>query len=198
MLEQTIVTITTLPNETIYVLLLVNAFIEYFFPPFPGDTIMVFGAYLAGTGKLELSAVYLVSLVGSVSGFLALFSLGKHYGREFFLKKNFRFLSRGLILKVELWFQRYGIGLIIANRFFSGIRSAIALFAGTSNMKFLTTAPAALLGCMIWNALLIFSGYCLGQNWQLLTALLRHYNLVIALLILFLIAYILWVRRRST
>ena len=197
MLEQAILTITTLPNEVIYFFLLINCFIEYFFPPFPGDTIMVFGAYLAGTGKLDVVTVYLISLAGSVSGFLALFCLGKYYGREFFFKKNYRFLSRDLIVRVERWFQDYGIGLIAANRFLSGVRSAIALFAGLSNMKFLTTAAAALLSSLLWNALLISSGYYLGKNWQLVLPILKHYNQAVIALIVLLVSYFLWARRRK-
>ena len=197
MFEQTIVTINTLPNETIYFLLFINSFIEYIFPPFPGDTIMVFSAYLVGTGKLHFLTVYLVSLAGSVSGFLALFLLGKHYGREFFLKKNYRFLSREMILKVEVWFQKFGIGLIAANRFLSGVRSAIALFAGISNMKIMITAPAALLSSLIWNALLMSGGYYLGKNWHLVLTILKHYNEVIAVLIILFVSYVLWGRRRK-
>ena len=196
MFEQTIATINTLPNETIYFLLLINSFIEYLFPPFPGDTIMVFGAYLVGTGKLDFVTVYLLSLAGSVSGFLSLFLVGKHYGREFFLKKNYRFLSREMILKVEVWFQKFGISLIAANRFLSGVRSAIALFAGISNMKILITAPAALLSSLIWNALLMSGGYYLGKKWQLVLTILKHYNQVIAVLIILFVSYLLWARRR--
>jgi len=197
MFEQTIVTINTLPNETIYFLLFINSFIEYIFPPFPGDTIMVFSAYLVGTGKLHFLTVYLVSLAGSVSGFLALFLLGKHYGREFFLKKNYRFLSREMILKVEVWFQKFGIGLIAANRFIPGVRSAVALFAGISNMKIMITAPAALLSSLIWNALLMSGGYYLGKNWHLVLTILKHYNEVIAVLIILFVSYVLWGRRRK-
>jgi len=54
MLEQIIVTLSNLPNETIYFFLFAIAFTEYVFPPIPGDTIMVFGAYLVGVGRLDL------------------------------------------------------------------------------------------------------------------------------------------------
>jgi len=196
MFERAIGTLGALPNETIYSLLLINSFIEYLFPPLPGDAIMVFGAYLAATGKLDFLTVYLVSLAGSMSGFLALFSLGKYYGKEFFLKKNYRFLSAEMIVKVERWFQDFGIGIVAANRFFPGVRSAIALFAGISNSQFLMTATAALVSSLTWNALLLSGGYYLGKNWQLVLTMLKHYNQIIITLTVLLVAYFLWARKK--
>ena len=198
MFEQTITSLTALPNQYIYLLLFINAFVEYIFPPIPGDTIMVFGAYLVGIKKLNLAIVYLVSTAGSISGFLTLFFFGKYLGSEYFLRKDFRFFSREMILRVEQWFHRYGIGLIAANRFFSGIRSAIALFAGIARMQLLTTALAALLSSMVWNALLISGGCFLGKNWQLVLTILKRYNqgIVIAILV-FLVCYFLWKRKQK-
>jgi len=198
MFEQTITSLSALPNQYIYVLLFINAFVEYIFPPIPGDTIMVFGAYLVGIKKLNFAIVYLVSTAGSLSGFLSLFFLGKYLGRDYFLRKDFRFFSREMILRVEQWFHRYGIGLIAANRFFSGIRSAIALFAGIARMQLLTTALAALLSSMVWNALLISGGYFLGKNWQLVLTILKRYNqgIVIAILVS-LLCYYLWKRKQK-
>ena len=198
MFEQTITSFTALPNQYIYLLLFINAFVEYIFPPIPGDTIMVFGAYLVGIKKLNFAIVYLVSTAGSISGFLTLFSFGKYLGRDFFLRKDFRFFSREMIFRVEQWFHRYGIGLIAANRFFSGIRSAIALFAGIARMQLLVTALAALLSSMVWNALLISGGYFLGKNWQLVLTILKRYNqgIVFAILV-FLLCYYLWKRKHK-
>ena len=191
MFEQIITLLNTLPNESIYLFLFINAFTEYLFPPFPGDTIMIFGAYLVGTGKLDLLTVYGVSTTGSLCGFLALFSFGKHYGREFFLRKNYRLFPKEMILHIEEWFQRYGVGLIVANRFFSGVRSAISLFAGIANMKLMVTTLAALTSSVIWNAVLISGGYFLGKNWQLVVTILKRYNqAVVTLLVLFILLYL--------
>ena len=190
MFEQAIATINTFPNHYVYILLFINAFIEYLFPPIPCDTIMVFGSYLVGTGKLNFAAVYCASTAGSLSGFLALFLIGKYLGREFFLRKNYRFFSREMIFRTEQWFQRYGIALIAANRFFSGVRSAISLFAGLARTRLVTTTIAALVSSMVWNALLISGGYLLGKNWQLVLTILKRYNqALIIVLLLFIIGY---------
>jgi membrane protein DedA with SNARE-associated domain len=197
MIEHVILTITNLPNEAIYLLLLIIAFIEYFFPPFPSDTIIIFSAYLVVTGKLDFLTLYCISVAGNLCGFLGLFYLGRHYGRGFFLRKNYRFLSRDLITQLEGWFRKYGIGLIAANRFLSGIRSAVPLFAGLSNMKFIPTAAAGFLSSLLWNALLLSGGYYLGKNWQHAVTILKHYNQVVIVLVIIVVSCILWARKRK-
>jgi membrane protein DedA with SNARE-associated domain len=196
MIDHLMLTVNSLPNETIYLVLLFNAFIEYFFPPFPGDTVMVFSAYLAGTGKLDCPTVFCISLAGSMGGFLGLFCVGKWYGRDFFFKKNYRFLSRDLILQLEGWFGKFGIGLIAANRFIAGARSAVALFAGISNMRFVPAAAAGFLSCLLWNTILLCGGYYLGKNWQRAVTMLKHYNQVVLVLVIVLVSCMLWARKR--
>jgi membrane protein DedA with SNARE-associated domain len=197
MIEQTIITLNNLPNETIYFFLFFIAFIEYVLPPVPGDTLMVFGAYLAGTGKLDILTVYTLTTLGSIIGFLILFFIGKYYGRKFFLKKNYRFFPKELIFQIEKWFQRYGFGLITANRFLSGARSAVSLFAGMSNTNVYSTTLAALVSSMIWNALLLSGGYFLGKNWQLVVTIVMRYNQLIFILFILLLLFYFWKKKKN-
>lgn len=200
MLEQTITTLNSLPNETLYLFLFVVVVFEYLIPPLPGDTIMVLGAYFIGTGKLDLTIVYIVTTLGSIGGFLILFFVGKYYGRDFFLKKNYRLFSREMILKTEKWFQHYGTGLIAANRFLAGGRSVISLIAGISNMKLSTITLAALFSCMIWNAILIAGGYFLGKNWQLVLTILKRYNQFFTAILVVSLFIFIWtkIKRRNS
>ena len=128
---------------------------------------------------------------------LILFFIGKYYGREFFLKKNYRFFPNELILQIEKWFQRYGFGLIAANRFLSGARSAVSLFAGMSNTNVYSTTLAALVSSMIWNALLLSGGYFLGKNWQLVVTIVMRYNQLIFILFILLILFYFWKKKKN-
>ena len=197
MIEQAIITLNNLPNETIYFFLIFIAFIEYVLPPVPGDTLMVFGAYLAGTGKLDILTVYILTTLGSIIGFLLLFFIGKYYGRKFFLKKNYRFFPKELLLQIEKWFHRYGICLITANRFLSGARSAISLFAGMSNTNVYSTTSAALASSLIWNALLLSGGYFLGKNWQLVVTIVMRYNQIIFAVFILLLLFYFWKKKKN-
>ena len=108
-----------LPDFLIYFFLGLSAFMENIFPPLPGDTITVFGAFLVGRGQLALSGVYLSTTIGSFLGFISLFWAGIYLGRKYFIKKDYRFFSEANIIRVENWFMKYGYFIILLNRFFT-------------------------------------------------------------------------------
>ena len=56
-----------------YFILFVSAYEENTFPPVPGDTVTVIGAYLITTGKLSFTGVWLSTTFGSVLGFMTMF-----------------------------------------------------------------------------------------------------------------------------
>ena len=125
----------TLPDFLIYLFLGLSAFVENLFPPLPGDTITAFGALLVGIGGLSFLGVYISTTLGSLMGFLCLFWLGGYLGRRFFINNNIRFFKEEDINKAEKWFGKYGYYLIAINRFFPGIRSAIAVVGGILHLK---------------------------------------------------------------
>ena len=53
-----------------------SAFVEYVFPPFPGDTITLFGAVLITAYSWNFAAVYGAVMVGSVAGSMLAFAAG--------------------------------------------------------------------------------------------------------------------------
>ena len=58
-----------------YFILFISAFIENIFPPIPGDTVTVFGAYLVGRGLLSFWGVWISTTLGSIAGFMAIFAI---------------------------------------------------------------------------------------------------------------------------
>lgn len=172
-----------LPDYLIYLFLGFSAFLENLFPPFPGDTITAFGAFLAGTGRLNFLVVYIFTILGSLLGFISLFMIGGFLGRRFFIRKDYRFFSRAKILKAEEWFLRYGYFLILLNRFFPGIRSAISVAAGISALKISKVFFLALISCSIWNFFWMLLGHFLGNNWEMveerISRIIAQYNLTI-------------------
>ena len=172
-----------LPDCLIYLFLGLSAFVENLIPPFPGDTITAFGAFLVGSGRLNLFGVYISTTFGSLSGFMGLFLAGRYLGRRFFLKRDYRFFKKSQILKAEHWFGKYGYFLILTNRFLPGIRSVISIAAGISELKISKVLCLSLISAAIWNFIWIFMGYILGNNWDMveskISAIFMRYNLAI-------------------
>ena len=182
-----------LPDSLVYILLGLSAFVENVFPPIPGDTITAFGAFLVGIGRLTFPGVYISTTLGSFVGFMSLFYIGRVLGRRFFVEKDYRFFRARDIRKAEAWFQRYGYALIALNRFLPGIRSAISVAGGISELRRSRVMILALLSCAVWNLLWIFLGYSLGVHWEIvrtrITAVMLRYNAAVAILLCLILAF---------
>ncbi|NOX37185.1 MAG: DedA family protein [Calditrichaeota bacterium] len=183
-----------------YGLLFLSAFIENVFPPIPGDTVTLVGAYFVGTGKLNFWAVYFSTTAGSVLGFMTLYSLA--YWLEWQILEKYRpaWIRKSHLDRVERWFRRYGYGIILANRFLSGARSVISIVAGLSRLNGLLVLLAATISVLLWNGLLIYLGAFIGKSWEEVVQYVKFYNKIIliglgVLLLAYAIVYV--VRRRK-
>jgi len=182
-----------------YLVFLVSAYAENVLPPIPGDTVVVLGAYLVSTGQLDFWGVYFATTIGSVLGFLTMYLIGYRFGRSFIYNKKYgvRLFKEEHIIKVEKWFSRWGYWVIFANRFLSGTRSVISLFAGSFHLHPLPVILLSTLSALIWNALLLLAGVLLGKNWQTIGAVISRYNQIfIGLLVVLGIYLIIRFRRK--
>ncbi|NLV66257.1 MAG: DedA family protein [Spirochaetes bacterium] len=160
--------IVNLPQSSalLYLLLFVSAVLENLFPPIPGDTITVLGAFFVGKGILSFPAVYAVTTLGSTCGFMLLFGIGYFLEREFFMKKDFSFFSAKSILAAEKWFEKYGYYVVLANRFIPGLRSVVSIAAGITILKPRRVFLFAFTSAAVWNFIWIYAGFSLGNNWD--------------------------------
>jgi membrane protein DedA with SNARE-associated domain len=174
-------------NLIIYLFLFASAVVENLFPPIPGDTVTVFGAFLVGTGRLDFVLVYLTTTFGSVAGFMLLVFLGRGLMREFFIKKDYKFFSARSIIKAEAWFARYGYLVVLSNRFLPGIRSVISLTAGIARLELMKVFFLSLASSAVWNFLWILVGFLLGNNWRLVRKnaahVIRQYDIAAGIVI---------------
>ncbi len=167
-----------------YAMLFLSAFVENIFPPIPGDTVVLLGAYLVGRGILNSWQVYASTTAGSIAGFMGMYGIAYWIEWKVIEKYQPRWLSRTKIDRVESWFQRYGYWVILLNRFLSGVRSVISVVAGLSKLDARRVFLLGMISCMVWNALLIYAGALLGRNWQEIGEFLKMYNRVVIILLM--------------
>lgn len=181
-----------------YLLLAVSACLENLIPPVPGDAVVIFSAYLVGLGVLEWIPVYVSTCLGGTLGFSVMFVLGARYGARV-LQSRLRVGSAHSLERAARWLERYGVWLVLANRFLSGIRSVIALSAGMGGMGWKPVVGLGLVSMAIWNGLLIYAGMLVGTNWERAVELLGDYNRTVLAAIATVLAVVLfraWRRRR--
>ncbi len=179
MLETLIHWLQSLPPIGIVTTIFFIAYIENLFPPSPSDVLIVFGGTLVGIGTVSFPVMLFSATLGSVTGFITMFYIGKFFGDRILEEKKISFLPLELIHKAEEWFQKYGYGIIIANRFLSGTRAVISFFAGMSHLPISKTTLLCALSAGAWNAILLYAGMALGHRWVLVNEYLSRYGTII-------------------
>jgi membrane protein DedA with SNARE-associated domain len=156
-----------------------SAMIEYVFPPFPGDTITLFGAFLAAHQGWNIPAVFLAVTLGSVAGSAIDYMIGRRL-----VATPLEDLSPGR-LKVRdaagpllVRFEKHGVMCILLNRFLPGIRALFFLAAGMAGLPMGKVLALGAVSAAIWNALIIVAGIAIGKNWERLLGLLQTYTVV--------------------
>ena len=175
-------------------------FLENVFPPIPSEVILPLAGFTASQGSMNVIAAFIWATVGSLAGAYFLYYLGAAIGAN-----RLRKIAAWMwLVKVEdvdaalAWFDKYGKASILIGRVIPGIRSLISIPAGIDRMNPLTFGFYTLLGSSVWNALLIYCGWILGENWHAVEGVIDQYSKVVyALVALALVAVFLWLLRRA-
>lgn len=176
----------------IYFSLFLSIIIEYVFPPFPGDTILLLGGVLVNQGVINLPMTFLVNILGSLIGVTLLYKLGYSKGRRFFQKRQGRIFSPEKMAKVEALFAKHGTMLLIANRFLVSLRTLILIFSGIARKPVKEVLIYTTLGVTLWVAAVLSAGILLGASLKRLQEMLSVYSQVVYFLVfmIFLIVFL--------
>ena len=178
-MESLIISLQTLDPLLIYLLLFSMAFLENIFPPSPSDMVIVMGGALVGIGRVGFAESLLCATAGSVAGFMVMYKIGDWFGDHILEQGKIGFIRVETVHKVEEWFRKHGYWVIVVNRFLTGTRAVVSFFAGMSEMNFPLTILLCAVSALVWNAILVTSGYLLGQNWQQIEGVLGTYSWVV-------------------
>ncbi|MBT4419460.1 MAG: DedA family protein [Candidatus Marinimicrobia bacterium] len=176
------------PAWLIFLAVFLASYVENIFPPIPGDTILLFGAYLVGRGDLSFSMAMGTTLLGSVLGFLTLYVVGYRYGRRFMYSTQQTWFSPSSLKRVEGLFEKWGYGVVLINRFLAGLRSVVGLFSGIGKLNIWKIIILSTISSLLWNGTLIWLGSTIGENWEQIGVYLNRYNTTVSILIVTIIA----------
>lgn len=181
------------PVWLIYITFTIIAYMENILPPIPGDMLVAFAGYLVAESILNPYAILSLTVVSSVIGFITMYYLGWTFGWDINEKsRTSRWLSwinPLYINKALFWMDRYGLAIILLNRFLAGTRSVIAIAAGISKLKVSSTILASTISSLFWNSILIYGGFIVQSNWRIIGIYVSRYGTVILAIMVILIAY---------
>ncbi len=176
------------------------SFVEYVFPPFPGDTIVLLGAWYAAHGALSWPAAFAAVTLGAVLGAWVDWRIGRALAPSIESRAAARgALDAARLARVEAAYRRWGAWLLVANRFLPGIRAFLFVAAGASGIPLARVLLLGAASAALWNALLLAAGSLLVRNVDELIALAERYTnaawAILAVVVVGAVARAVWRRR---
>ncbi|GAA0213592.1 DedA family protein [Corynebacterium riegelii] len=174
--------------------------LENLFPPIPSEVVLPLAGFTVAQGSLNLINVFIWSVLGSVIGAYILYGVGAWLGLERLRKiADWMWLVRvSDVDKSMEFFHKHGKPSIFFGRLIPGIRSLISIPAGLDRMNLVMFGLWTTLGSGIWNAILIYLGLKLGENWEQATVWADTYSKVIyVVLILIILGFLAYFIRRA-
>ncbi len=183
--------------------LLFASFIEYVFPPFPGDTVVLLGAWYAVQGVLSWPMTFAAVTGGAMAGAFVDYQIGARLGRGLDRTAARRGpLTAERLARFEAGYRRWGALFLVANRFLPGLRAFLFVAAGAAGIPLGKVLLYGGVSAALWNGLLLFAGAVLARNLPDLGALFARYTtaawIVLAAIALLLAARAIWRARRGS
>ena len=168
-----------------FLFFLFSSFLENLFPPWPGDLITIFAGFLVSQGE-SLFLIILSTFCGSLSGGIFMYKIGDKLMKICRQKHWFaNFTEERKLNQIALNFQKYSYLLLLFSKFMAGYRFFICPISGLLKIRFTFFCISFSLSIILWNSILIFSGYLLGENWKFFFEILKTYSVFIFFIILF-------------
>jgi len=168
-----------------YVVVFAGVFLENTGLPVPGETMLLAGAALAHQGRLSLTWVIVIAIIGATLGDNLGFFIGRHGGRRIAERHGWRVgLTPDRLVAFDLFFQQHGPKTVFAARFITGLRVVGAVLAGGSGMPWPVFLFYNATGAIVWCTAVAFAGYSLAYSWDTLERWIGRTGLLALVLVL--------------
>lgn len=177
-------------------------FLENIFPPIPSELILPLAGFTSAQGEINVWLALLFSVSGSLAGAFLLYWVGQAFGAERLRRiADWMWLVKAKDVDDALaWFDKYGTWSVFFGRLIPGVRSLISIPAGIDRMNPWKFGLLTLVGSTIWNAVLIWAGVRLGEEWETVTTAFESYSsvvyIIIAVILLGILAFL--IRRQMS
>lgn len=163
----------------------IGILLENIFPPIPSEVILPLAGFTVSQGSLNMLSTFIWATAGSVVGAYLLYGLGAWLGADRLrrIADKMWLVDANDVDKALNWFEKYGAPSVFFGRLIPGVRSLISIPAGIDRMNLLKFGLWTLAGSGVWNALLIYLGYVLGDQYTKVADVIDQYSTVIYIII---------------
>lgn len=134
----------------------------------PGETMVILGGVAADAGRVPLTAVILLAVLGAVVGDQVGFYVGRRYGPGLVRRvPDDSRRARHLATAMD-FLRRRGPIAVTLGRWTASLRSLVPGMAGMSGMRPRTFTLSNLAGGIIWATAVALAGYAAGASYHAL------------------------------
>jgi membrane protein DedA with SNARE-associated domain len=186
--------ITSLIEQSPYLVIFALLFLGDIGLPFPEDTTLILSGFLISQGITKLLPTLFVVYSGLLMTDFFLYLAGRKYGRLIVEHKRFhKIISAERLSKLEEKFKRWGIFVVFFGRHLLGVRAQVFLVAGVMRMpaiRFLTVDAAS---AIITITLMVGIGYLGGNSIETLKKdITRVEHIAVLLMIMLFVGWIIF------
>ena len=151
--------------------------------PIPGETSILIGGALAGSGDLELPLVWVIAAAAAIIGDNIGYLVGRHFLRRILTGPG-RFAHRmeRSVARSEVFFRHHGGKTVFFGRWLPVLRVTAAWMAGASHMEWRRFAIFNALGGIGWAITISSLGYVAGKSADSVVGILGILALVVVTL----------------
>lgn len=174
--------------------------LENLIPPIPSEIILPLAGFLVGQGRFSFPFVLIAATIGSVTGALVLYGLGRFLG-EHHLRAYVKKYGRFILLNEDGYdaardrFSAHGNTVVLFGRFIPGVRSLISVPAGVVAMPIGQFVAYTTIGSAIWNAGLVGLGWILGHEWTRIERYATYLEYLVLAVLVIAAGWFLWRKR---
>ncbi len=188
-------TVSSLGYSGIFLLM----FLESTSLPIPSEVILPFAGYLVFLGQLNFWIALLVSTAAGTAGSLVDYYIGMK-GLDFLARRktlNDLLYNKGRLATAQNWFNKYGATAVFLSRIVPGFRTLVSFPAGAVRMPLAKFIAYTTVGCLVWDAVLIYVGFYVGSNWREVAGVAQYLIAGVAITIFVAVTILVIKRRRS-
>jgi membrane protein DedA with SNARE-associated domain len=174
--------LSSLSLETLYLVCGGMAAFENVFPPFPSDIVVALAVFLSARAGGPFWAAALATCIGSVTGAMLMYYVGRRYGSLILLEKLERFAGKSAAERLKAMHAKYGVLALFVSRFIPGVRAVVPPFAGAMRLPAWQVFVSMTVAGALWYGFVAYLAYKAGERWDLLVKTLAGSTQIIALI----------------
>ncbi|MCA9349202.1 DedA family protein [Candidatus Saccharibacteria bacterium] len=129
----------------------------------PGDTLLLSAGFFAGTGRLHLLTLLIVTIAAAILGDNLGYTIGKRTGHRIFKKDTGKLFHKDHLQRAEKFYEKHGGKTIILARFIPVVRTFAPMAAGMAKMPHKRFFAYNIVGGTLWGGGVTMLGYGLAK-----------------------------------